>query len=410
MTWREQLQTVKIGAREYIGGSFRGAPFFVESSDRSGGRRVEIHEYPAQDQPFAEDLGRKARGFSVVGYVVGSGYLAARDALIDALESSDGPGELVHPFHGKRTVVCSEFSVSESRDEGGIARFSMTFTETLESAPFPSFSVDAVASLNITTDALLIALQAGFVAQYDPTTVIGSFLSPMADLLSGFARGMDRPGSSMLREAQALADFRYRLNNAINRSAEYVRDAAGLFDAISGILAVAFAPPTVPRALLEMLGLNDAPWATLPQTAPLSQSRIQQATLHEVLFAAQRRATIVRVAELAAEAEWPIFSDARTVRDELLRRIDAEMDGGMPDDIWQLFQDLRAGILDVLPDPDEQTRDVISLTVSKTEQSLVLCHRLYGDTARELEICSRNALPYPGVIAPGSVLEVVSGV
>ena len=51
MSWREQLQIA----------SFRGVEFKVDSHSISGGRRVEVHEYPLHDTLYAEDLGRKAR-------------------------------------------------------------------------------------------------------------------------------------------------------------------------------------------------------------------------------------------------------------------------------------------------------------------------------------------------------------
>ena len=40
--------------------SFRGVAFEVESHSESGGRRIELHEYPLRDTPYAEDLGKKA--------------------------------------------------------------------------------------------------------------------------------------------------------------------------------------------------------------------------------------------------------------------------------------------------------------------------------------------------------------
>lgn len=411
MSWREQLSRVRIGTREYIGGSFRGAPFFVDASDRSGGRRTEIHEYPGQNLPFAEDLGRKPREFSITAYVVGSGYLAARDAVIEAAESDDGAGELVHPFFGRLQCVCTEYSVSESRDEGGIARISLSFVETLEAPPFPLPAVDVGSSLNLAADAALLVLQAQFVAAYDPTTVIGSYLAPMSDLLSGFSAGLNRPGSSLIREAQALAEFRWQINRTISRAAEYVLSPAATWDAISGLLGQAFAPPTVPESILGFLSLMDISWASLPPvTGTPSQSRQTQSALFFTLAQTVRAATLITASKLAGEASFPVFSEARTVRDALLFRYDEIMGEGIPDDLFALFQDLRAGVLAALPDPDEQTRDVVALTMARTEQSITLAHRLYGDTSRELDICARNAIEYPGVIPAGSALEVVTGV
>src|SRR5262245_27796266 len=119
MTWREDLRRIAIDGRELVGASFRGAPFLVESSERSGGRRVVVHEFPLRDEPFVEDLGKRGSVFRVDGYVIGDDYLTQRDALLAALEDESGPGELVHPYHGVRRAVCVNLGVRETRSDGG---------------------------------------------------------------------------------------------------------------------------------------------------------------------------------------------------------------------------------------------------------------------------------------------------
>ncbi len=72
MGWRENLRK----------GSFRGIPFFVDSSSAGFGRRNVLHEYPLRDTPYAEDLGRAQKEFTVEATVIGDDYLRKRDALI----------------------------------------------------------------------------------------------------------------------------------------------------------------------------------------------------------------------------------------------------------------------------------------------------------------------------------------
>jgi prophage DNA circulation protein len=119
MSWRDQMGPA----------TFRGVPFFVDTAERSGGRRTVKHEYPNRDEPFIEDMGRRAGSYPVEGYVLGADYLAARNALIAALET-EGPGELVHPYYGTLRVICSTFRVREAAGEGGVARLSIEFEQT----------------------------------------------------------------------------------------------------------------------------------------------------------------------------------------------------------------------------------------------------------------------------------------
>jgi prophage DNA circulation protein len=118
---------------------FRNARFHVDSGVRESGRRIVPHEYPKKDVPYAEDMGRRAREFTVRGYIVayprdGQGelqkknYIPARDALIEALES-DGPATLQLPLLGIMNVACTRYRVTEENRAGGYCVFDMSFVE-----------------------------------------------------------------------------------------------------------------------------------------------------------------------------------------------------------------------------------------------------------------------------------------
>lgn len=122
MSWRDNLYPA----------SFRTASFKVFSASTSGGRRNVVHQYPFRDDPYVEDLGLDTDKFSIQGYVIqtpdnNQDYFAERDLLIKELKKA-GPGTLIHPFLGEKTVsLLGNFELNESFREGGMARFSMTF-------------------------------------------------------------------------------------------------------------------------------------------------------------------------------------------------------------------------------------------------------------------------------------------
>jgi prophage DNA circulation protein len=116
--WKWQLQPA----------SFRGAGFKVDTNVRASGRRSVLHEFPHRDIPYTEDLGRKAIGFSITGYVIGPFYKDDRDELIYALEQ-EGPGQLILPTLGQLIVQPREYSVRENKRAGGVAEFEMNFIE-----------------------------------------------------------------------------------------------------------------------------------------------------------------------------------------------------------------------------------------------------------------------------------------
>lgn len=126
--------------------SFRGVPFGVLDDAGVVGRRVAVHEYPGRDQPFAEDMGRAARRFSVRGFLVetsavygGGDVLAQRRAMEVAAEAA-GPGTLVHPTKGRVFVQLLTCEIVERLEEGGSFELRFEFIEAGERA-FPALSV-----------------------------------------------------------------------------------------------------------------------------------------------------------------------------------------------------------------------------------------------------------------------------
>jgi prophage DNA circulation protein len=155
VSWRDQLRPA----------SFRGVPFFVDSAETQVGRRTQTHEYPLRDRPYVEDLGLRTRTFAVEALVLGDAVFAARDRLLAAIDAP-GPGVLVHPWLGERTVVCTESRLREATGEGGVARFTLTFTEAGINA-LPAATIDTRARVAIAADAALDECERAFAQSFD---------------------------------------------------------------------------------------------------------------------------------------------------------------------------------------------------------------------------------------------------
>jgi prophage DNA circulation protein len=127
--WRQSLMPA----------SFNGARFHCDTNARESGRRIVEHQFPKKELPYAEDMGRQAREFTLRGYCItfpfDSGellyqtdYRKARDALIQQLEQ-EGPGVLQLPTQPSQVVVCPRFRMTEEERFGGYCVFDMTFQE-----------------------------------------------------------------------------------------------------------------------------------------------------------------------------------------------------------------------------------------------------------------------------------------
>jgi len=150
---------------ELLDASFRAVPFAVEKNTTKGGRRVANHQYPKRDKPYAEDLGRKQRGYTFDAYTLGANALGARDALITALEAA-GAGTLIHPTFGTLRVQCEDWAVTEDLiKERGICRFSLTFVEAGDT-PSPTVTADTSAQAGTAANTATSTNQAAFAGSF----------------------------------------------------------------------------------------------------------------------------------------------------------------------------------------------------------------------------------------------------
>lgn len=130
--------------------SYKNAEFHVEAMMPDGGRRLVVHEFPKKERPYAEDMGRRAYGFSIRAYCIAFGtdtrwplyqrdYRISRDALGEALDEG-GSGRLQLPSLPSIIVACDRYRLTEEARFGGYCTFDIQFVEQGEQpgAPPPS--------------------------------------------------------------------------------------------------------------------------------------------------------------------------------------------------------------------------------------------------------------------------------
>lgn len=372
--------------------SFRGVKFFAKSNERSGGRRTAIHEYPFQDVPFAEDLGRKRRGFAVEGYVIGDDYLAARDDLLDALED-EGPGPLVHPLLGTRTVIVDEFRVHESNEEGGMASFSIQFIETPTQPGQPTAAPDATGLLASSSTGALSASQIEFLSTYNPNRLMSS-LSLMVGIATGAVNSVIATASM---DAQALATLKSQIATLSADTESLLNDPAALWDALTEIFG------SLPFAGLTTIYGFD-PGVAPPSTTP---DEIQAQTNFFALQRAIQRQALVQAATLLPAHPFKSYEEAVTARDSIADLIDDQAENAA-DDAYPALVQLRADIVKAVPGSDSDLSHLITHTPTTTVCSLVLAHQLYGSVDLEQDLLDRNGVSNPCFVPGGEPLEVLS--
>lgn len=241
MTWRNKLQQA----------SFRGIKFFIDSHDYAIGRRTAVHQYPFQDEAYVEDLGQEADQFSIDGYILQKpplyNYFRDRDKLIKALKEP-GPGILVHRYLGeKRVALVGTASVSERFDEGGVARFRMTFVEAGKNK-YPLQVVDPKKAMDFNAlDAIDRALDA-FGDAYDTAqSVVDDITGSMAMIKSTLRTLKNVPATIISAATKLVTDATSLISETLNSPCDLASSISGAFNSFT--YAAGMLSSTVDRAV-----------------------------------------------------------------------------------------------------------------------------------------------------------------
>lgn len=405
MTWRD----------DYRPGSFRGIPFNLQRSMRSGGRRTVLDEYPLRDEPSTQDLGRTARQFNLDMVLIGAEYMEARDNLIAALEQY-GPGTLIHPFYGEMNVaVLGTYSCEESTEQGGKATISATFVETT-AKPHPESNLVPGATVNAAAD----AIEADAVAEFEDKFSVVGFASSVVDSAS----------EMVAKATSAINEIGSRLSGAGEFASKIQRPAGDIQNLIllPGNLALNLVetiksmtrfgnPFAALMAQMSLFGFGSTA-KRQKGTGYVSPARAQVAANQEAVYTLIERIAVAEAARLATGrpqdekgqafpgVEFESRDDAADVRDKILDELDRQ--ATVAERLsYPLLSKLSAELVRDMNTRAASLAPLARITPLTTQPALLIAHRLYGDARRADEIVLRNRIKHPGFVAGGVALEVL---
>jgi len=381
-TWRDSLRKAR----------YRGAEFLVDSAEGTVGRRTVLHEYPLRDLPFVEDLGRKARTFTIEAYVLATGengfnHMPARDLLLAAIERP-GPGPLVHPWLGEMQMVVTESRLRESTAEGGMARFTLTCVEAGQQE-FPQADSNTGALVEDAADLAELGIAEDFSSSFSVDNRPEFVPNAAIEVLNSAVAGVRAAVNAMPTTSGPLSDFLPRLNNMSNQLATLVRAPAtlattviGLMNGLRGIVA---APQHALAGLRALFGFGSG----LAEIAVATPSRIQQAANQAAMVALVQRTALAEAARVAAEIEFASFDDADSVRTELADGIDALMLVAA-DPMYDELVALRSAMIRDITSRGADLARLVDYVPRATLPALAIAYDLYDDPGRDAEIIARN--------------------
>lgn len=397
MSWREELQPAE----------FRGALFFVDGHEAALGRRVQVHEYPQRDKPYAEDLGRKSRKFTVEAFVLGAGYMGNRDTLLRAVERA-GAGQLIHPYFGSMQAACVGCTVRESSAEGGVARFTLEFVEAGE-AVFPLSAVSTSYAVLAAADAASQAVQDSCAARHK---VAGrpQFVAAASERILGNALATMRAAVGGVKAAGAAVA-------ALNRDIDEVqRDLITLlYEPAEAAQALARNMRQLVRTVttdpMEQLGLARSFWrfgSLLPPVLANTGSRRAQQINQAELLQLVRVCSLAEGARAASLVAFASFQDAVQARDEMAQALDDVLMAEPDDGTYTAVRALRAAMVQDMAARGANLARLVQWVPTTTMPSLAVAQAVYADALREPELVERNRIRHPLFVPATVPLEVLS--
>lgn len=383
--------------------SFRGARFEVDEVEASGGRRVVLHEYPLRDTPYSEDLGRRAREFSVRGYIIQGrtyDYASARADVLKALEAY-GPGELVHPWHGEVSVVVDDYRLRESMERGGLLELDIRFREAGQLAN-PTASADTAKGVASAASSARQALKNSFLSAFAPALdEIDKAVTALNDAASLAMEYLGLP-QSLMAEGLAWAQ-------------SLIATPAALFDALVGIFGglldnengtesgeKALAAPVPDASFSIASGEGTAPLESILGGSASITTEAGRVIRHTVA-----QVVVIEAAASTAHAEYATADDALADRDAVVEGLDT-IEPAADDAVFLGLAELRRAVVTDLTTRGAELPRVRSVTLPGTVPALVAAYRIHADAGRADEIVSRNRIRHPGRVPGGTPLEVLS--
>lgn len=400
MAWRDELRP----------GSFRGVPFLVESSDEKLGRRAVQNEYPGRDDPYPEDMGRKAWADSLKIFVLGEDHLQQAARLKEAFNKF-GPGELIHPYWGAMLVQVGEVSLSHTSREGGCSRFSV---EVMEAGPQPSPSIVPV------TDAKLAAS-----TEEAQTTLVNDFeqVFSIADLSQGL---IDELAVRYNDALNLLAPVRGSVSTVLDAATQVRNIAALLADPkalaeqlLADVYAMLGLPVSTSRRpsfssydgvsaerVQDVLSRLPAVESTRLVPANPTPSRQQQAITQAQILDLVQGSIVIASGLASSQVEYRDREQAADVQDafeEALERVELKAS----DAIYEALQQVKVDMVADLSGRGAGLPSVTRVMPERTLPTLVHAYRLYQDATRADQLAARNNLENPLFVPAKAWMEVV---
>jgi len=388
MAWLDNFRQAK----------FRNAEFFVPSAENSGGRRGAVHEFPKRDEPYVEDMGKKAKSFEIDAYVLGEDYFTARDALVEALDAP-GAGKLVHPYLGTLDVFCTNYSFREAVTETRMARFTLSFVQA-GSLKFPSTTIDTKADVALKKVTALDKIKGALAKVYNITSVPYSVSQNVLNTID--------QGLSVIDEAKksvaALSAFRRDIDNIRGKIEQLAFDVTDLAQEFSDAMTFGTNVEDEFSASAENAREQFREMRTMFSFEPADVLITDDPS---VLFAEfMQQNAVVNALGLISIIEFDSLEEASEFRKIVFDKVEQILLELDDDELYVALIDLQTSVSTDLDARARELPRLASLVLNASLPAIVVSHDIYGTIEEEQDILNRNKIAHPLFVQGGVPIEV----
>ena len=405
-TWRDQM----------LPASFRGINFLIPQASVPVGMKVQLHEFPQRDEPYAEQMGKQAQVHRLVCWIIGDDCFERRDKFMEAVQTP-GAGELVHPWLGRMQVKAGEAELTHDFKQGGMAAFAVTFYPDIP-LKFPTAKVNTQQQVVKASDSLLDSALARYKSAMAKVDQARLGLARLRNSLSGVYTVIQQQFSTIIGAFTNLTGFAQSLMNAPDSLSSLfssyfsefsVDDYLGDDSGSSYRNSVASATQQT-EAVASINTVSDSGGVDAAAASQATANLVQDALLVQVALIISEMpvasqpvstATVASVEQQAVQPivrpEVPVADDVIELRDNLNEAIFQASLKADPEH-YMVLNTLRQTIVKHLTAVAESGVRLVEITPPETLSALVLAYRRFGDATRESEVVQRNRLRHPGFV------------
>ena len=417
--------------------SFRGVNFFVDDAETVIGRRNVLHEYPLRDTPYAEDLGKKAREYTINVHIIGDDVITQTKKLIAAIEDDSSSGVLVHPTLGIRKVIPTQCRHVFKNNEGRIAYFVLTFVDAGENK-YPSTVTDTQSNSQTVAATSTQTMQNSFASMFTVNgfndslttraqdTLIGSAsgtggaITPSSASLIGHIKSIINKGSYLAGNTAAYSNYQTQLTTFTNNVASYIPDsttlASNISDLVTGLINIYPNNPQQQIFALTLLfnnfGSDLTPVPIISTAFPVATpNRTQESINQQQLVDLVGVLALISIVNSVSQMDFSSRQDAINTMNNIEALIAPkllELANNANDDAYNALNNARVAMILDIRARSATLKDVIYIKNNYPIPALVLAYKQYQDATQEADIIARNSsIINPNFVPANTNIEIL---